>query len=168
MTTSHASAPTLIRATGADELSDAPGSVITLLADSDTTGSALTTNRAALQPGAAGAPPHFHTRATELLYVLGGRLQVLAGEDLHTLEAGEAISLPPELPHAFAPAEDCAAELLVVFSPGMDRFDYYRLLHRVHRGEADPAEIARSAERFDNHYVDSPVWREARARVGRS
>jgi hypothetical protein len=26
----------------------------------------------------------------------------------------------------------------------MDRFDYYRLLDRVHRGEADPREIGES------------------------
>lgn len=44
-------------------------------------------------------------------------------------------------------------------SPGTARFDYYRLLDRVHRGEADPQEIADSQDRFDNHYVDSPVWR---------
>lgn len=43
----------------------------------------------------------------------------------------------------------------------MGRFDYLRLLGRVMRGEADPKEIAGSADRFDNHYVESPVWRAA-------
>jgi len=36
----------------------------------------------------------------------------------------------------------------------------------VMRGEADPQEIKESSERFDNHYVDSPVWREALAARG--
>jgi hypothetical protein len=45
----------------------------------------------------------------------------------------------------------------------MGWFDYYRLLDRVHRGEADPREIGESQERFDNHYVDSPLWRETRS-----
>lgn len=44
---------------------------------------------------------------------------------------------------------------------GVGRFDYLRLLGRVMRGEADPKEIAESAERFDNHYCDSPAWRAA-------
>jgi hypothetical protein len=44
----------------------------------------------------------------------------------------------------------------------MGRFDYYRLLDRVQRGEASPQEIRDSQDRFDNHYVDSPVWKAAR------
>lgn len=43
----------------------------------------------------------------------------------------------------------------------MDRFDYLRLLGRVMGGEADPREIAESAERFDNRCVDIPGWRAA-------
>lgn len=51
----------------------------------------------------------------------------------------------------------------MTFTPGMDRFDYYRLLDRVARGEADPKDIAASSQRYDDHYVDSPIWRAARA-----
>jgi mannose-6-phosphate isomerase-like protein (cupin superfamily) len=100
---------TLVRATDAEVLADAPGSLITLLADSDTTDGAFTTNRATLRRGVFGTPAHFHTRATEFFFVLGGTLQVLVREDLHSLGKGE------------------------------------------------------SARRYDNHYVESPIWREARA-----
>ncbi|ATY12319.1 cupin domain-containing protein [Amycolatopsis sp. AA4] len=151
--------PTLIRAADAEVLSDAPGSLITLLADS----AATTTNRATLNPGVFGTPAHFHTRAAEFFYVLDGALQVLVGEDLHTLETGDFLAVPPTVPHAFGPAAGSAADVLVVFTPGMARFDYYRLLDRVARGEADPKEIAASSEQYDNHYVDSPRWRQARA-----
>lgn len=48
--------------------------------------------------------------------------------------------------------------MLFTFTPGMGRFDYLRLLGRVARGEADPAETAASSERYDNPCVDSPVW----------
>lgn len=149
---------TLTSAADAERLADARGSLITLLADSDTTGGALTCNRATLEPGVAGAPPHFHTRATELLFVLDGTLRVLVDDEVRTLTAGDLVTLPPRVPHAFAPTEGARADVLVVFTPGMDRFDYYRLLQRVHDGVADPAEIGASAERFDNHYVESPVW----------
>lgn len=156
-------APLLVRSAEATVLSDAPGSLITLLADSDTTGGAFTTNRATLAEGTAGAPAHFHTRATEFFLVLDGALEVLVGEDVLTLHKNDFLAVPPGTPHAFAPAAGHSADALVVFTPGMARFDYYRLLDRVARGEASVEEIKESSERFDNHYVDSPAWRAARA-----
>ncbi|WP_410661416.1 cupin domain-containing protein [Amycolatopsis sp. lyj-112] len=152
----------LLRAADAEVVSDAPGSDITLLADSNTTDGGFTTNRATLKQGVFGTPAHFHTRATEFFFVLEGKLQVLVDEDLHTLEKGDFLAVPPRVPHAFGPADDSDADVLVTFTPGMDRFDYYRLLDRVARGEADPKEIAASSKQYDNHYVDSPIWRAAR------
>jgi hypothetical protein len=38
-----------------------------------------------------------------------------------------------------------------------------RLLDRAHRGEAAWELISETQGRFDNHYVDSPIWREARS-----
>ncbi|MGH3388453.1 MAG: cupin domain-containing protein [Actinomadura sp.] len=155
---SSGTSPVLVRAAEAEVLADGPTSLITLLADSG----AVTANRATLQKGSPGAPPHFHTRASELFFVLGGSLRVLAGEEIHTLGTGDFLLVPPRLPHAFAPVPGEEADLLVVFTPGMDRFDYYRLLERVHTGEADVAELRATSERFDNHDVDSPLWRQAR------
>ncbi|PRX50138.1 quercetin dioxygenase-like cupin family protein [Prauserella shujinwangii] len=149
----------LVRAAAAEVRSDAPGSLITLLAESP----AFTANRATLDAGVVGTPAHFHTRATELFLVLGGSLQVLTGDELHTLDEGDFLAVPPHVPHAFGPAAGSSADVLVAFTPGMDRFGYYRLLDRVARGEADPKEIGESGARYDNHYVDSPVWSRARA-----
>lgn len=154
--------PILLRAADAEIVSDAPGSDITLLADSDTTDGGFTTNRATLKDGVFGTPAHFHTRATEFFFVLEGKLQVLVDETLHTLEKGDFLAVPPQVPHAFGPAAGSDADVLVTFTPGMARFDYYRLLDRVARGEADPSEIAASSKQYDNHYVDSPLWRAAR------
>ncbi|MFH8365414.1 cupin domain-containing protein [Streptomyces sp. NPDC018031] len=140
-----------------------PSSVMTLLADSTGTGGAFTSYRSTFAEGAVGAPAHFHTRAWELFFVLSGSLRVLVGEEITVLGAGDFLAVPPHTPHAFAAAPGAEADVLFVFTPGMGRFDYLRLLGRVMRGEADPREIAESAERFDNHYVDSPVWRAALA-----
>ncbi|WP_446215513.1 cupin domain-containing protein [Micromonospora sp. IBHARD004] len=123
------------------------------------TGGALTANRATLHRGSPGAPPHLHTSAAESFFVLDGVLDVLVGEEIRTLRRGDLLVVPAGTLHAFAPAAGESADVLVLFTPGIVRFDYYRLLERVYRGEADPAEIGASGERYDNLYVDSPVWR---------
>ncbi|MFH8799347.1 cupin domain-containing protein [Streptomyces sp. NPDC017936] len=152
-------APVLVRADEAETLQDGALSLITLLADAGATGGALTANRATLSKGSPGAPAHFHTKATEVFLVLDGRVRVLVGDEIHHLSRGDFLTVPPTVPHAFAPAADSTAELLVLFTPGLRRFDYYRLLERVHRGEASVREIRDSSELYDNHYVESPVWR---------
>lgn len=153
--------PVLVRADEAETLADGPTSLITLLADAGTTGAALTANRATLRRGSPGAPPHYHRRMTESLHILDGVLSVLAGEEVLTLRRGDFIVIPPLLPHAFAPPAGAQADVLVIFTPGLARFDYYRLLERVYRGEADPGELAATSERFDNHYIDSPAWQQS-------
>ncbi|MPY59112.1 cupin domain-containing protein [Streptomyces spongiae] len=153
-------AAVLTRHAEAETCSD-PSSVMTLLADSDGTPGGFTSYRSTFAKGAAGAPAHFHTRATEMFFVISGALQVLVGDEVTVLKEGDFLAVPPHTPHAFAAAPGCEADVLFVFTPGMGRFDYLRLLGRVMRGEADPKEIAESSERFDNHYVDSPVWRAA-------
>ncbi|WP_069172863.1 cupin domain-containing protein [Streptomyces griseus] len=159
-TTSPSFPAVLTRRADAETCAD-PSSVMTLLADSDSTGGGCTSYRSTFTEGAVGAPAHFHTRASELFFVLGGALRVLVGEEVTVLSEGDFLLVPPHTPHAFAAAPGHEADVLFVFTPGMGRFDYLRLLGRVMRGEADPKEIAESAERFDNHYVDSPVWRAA-------
>lgn len=155
-------APVLTRAAEAETTRD-PSSVMTLLADSGDTGGRLTGYRSTFAEGAVGAPAHLHTKASEMFYVIDGALQVLVGEEITVLRAGDFLLVPPHTPHAFAAAPGATADVLFVFTPGAGRFDYLRLLGRVMRGEADPQEIKDSSERFDNHYVDSPVWREALA-----
>ncbi|MFF9909956.1 cupin domain-containing protein [Streptomyces sp. NPDC013457] len=152
--------PVLTRHAEAETSAD-PSSVMTLLADSDHTADGFTSYRSTFAKGTVGAPAHFHAKATELFFVISGALQVLVGEEVTVLEAGDFLAVPPHTPHAFAAAPGREADVLFVFTPGMARFDYLRLLGRVMRGEADFKEIADSAERFDNHYVDSPAWRAA-------
>jgi mannose-6-phosphate isomerase-like protein (cupin superfamily) len=148
----------LLRAGEAEVLDGDPGSVITLLADTDTTGGRLTSNRSLMRAGSEGAPPHFHRRSAELFFMLDGRLDVLLDERIVTLERGDVLVVPPGLPHAFAPTADCDADVLFVFAPGTARSDYFRLLDKAHRGETGWELIAETQERFDNHYVESPTW----------
>ncbi|MGW3182874.1 cupin domain-containing protein [Kitasatospora sp. NPDC001119] len=158
-------APVLTRCAEAEICAD-PSSTMTLLADSAPGEGGFTVYRSTFAAGAPGAPAHFHTRAWELFFVIGGSLRVLVGEEVTVLGAGDFLAVPPHTPHAFAAAAGSEADVLCVFAPGMDRFDYLRLLGSVMRGETAPGAIAASSERFDNHYVDSPAWRAALAGDG--
>ncbi|MGW7102697.1 cupin domain-containing protein [Streptomyces sp. NPDC054838] len=143
-----------VRATTAESVTDGPGSTITLLTDTPE----LTCNTAVFEVGAGGAPVHFHTKATEFFHVTDGRLDVLVGDEVHTLAKGDFLSVPPGVKHAFAPAAGHTAEVFVGFTPGMARFDYYRLLGRVRAGEATVQDIIDSQPVYDNHYAESEAW----------
>jgi mannose-6-phosphate isomerase-like protein (cupin superfamily) len=148
----------LVRAADTEVLDGDPAGRIVLLADAGDTSGVLTSHRSTFARGSTGAPPHFHERTAELFYVLAGSLEVLLGDRIVTLAEGDFLLVQPGTPHAFAPPAGAEAEVLFAFVPGIPRDDYYRLLDRVYRGEADPQEIQATQERFDNHYVDSDVW----------
>ncbi|MFC9948583.1 cupin domain-containing protein [Streptomyces pratensis] len=152
--------PVLTRHADAETCVD-PSSTMRLLGEARHTDDGFTSYRSTFAEGAAGAPAHFHTKATELFFVLDGALRVLVGEEVTVLREGDFLAVPPHTPHAFAAAPGSTADVLFVFDRHMDRFEYLRLLGRVMRGEADPKEMAASAQRFDNHYVESAVWRAA-------
>ncbi|HEX4223327.1 MAG TPA: cupin domain-containing protein [Pseudonocardiaceae bacterium] len=148
----------------ADEAETLLGGGIALLADGSDTDGAISANRTRLGPGTDGPPPHYHRGSAEIFFVLDGSLQALAGDRVVSLSGGDFLMVPKNMPHAFATLAGTTADLLIVFAPGMqDRFDYFRLTDRVVKGQANPQEILDSQERFDNHFLDSPIWRQARA-----
>jgi hypothetical protein len=65
------------------------------------------------------------------------------------------------------PADGSGADFLVVFAPGTERFDYYRLLDRLHVGRATVQDLHDTQDRFDNHDLPSRAWEEAQIRPAR-
>ncbi|MFD4758647.1 cupin domain-containing protein [Streptomyces sp. NPDC058439] len=139
-----------------------------LLADSSATGGALSTLRVRLGRGKDGATPHYHGGSSELFFVVDGSAQVLVGNEVVTARSGDLVVVPPHLPHAFAAAPDSGADLLIVITPGVERFDYFRLLERIRAGEATVEELLAKQDLFDNHFLESPSWRDAREEAARS
>lgn len=129
-----------------------------LLLDSDRTGGSVSTLEVSMMSGADGATPHYHTVSDELFYVAEGELQLLAGDEIRTVGAGGAISVPRFMPHAFGAAPGSSARILIALTPAVERFGYFRLLERVAAGDATLAELAASQDEYDNHFVDAPNW----------
>ncbi|MEU4608289.1 cupin domain-containing protein [Kribbella sp. NPDC023972] len=147
--------PVLVRAADAEVLS---ASGVTLFADVPDTDGHLTSHRSIFKPGKEGAPPHLHKEAAELFFVLTGSLRVLTGDDVITLTQGDFLVVPPNTPHAFEAAGDEDTEVLFVLTHAKPRFDYYRLLESVYQGTTAPAELAKTSDLYDNHYVESRAW----------
>lgn len=134
-----------------------------LYADSSATGGALTSQRITLRGGAAGATPHHHKTASELFYVLTGSAELLAGERVVTVAAGDLVVVPTGTVHAFAAAADRDADLLIILTPGVERFEYFRHLQRIATGEAPLESILEVQDRYDNHFDDSQLWQQTLA-----
>ncbi|MER6085306.1 cupin domain-containing protein [Streptomyces sp. NPDC001833] len=131
---------------------------VRLLADSSATGGALSTVRVTLGEGADGAVPHLHRNSAELFYLLDGAADLLSGDDVVTAERGDLVVVPPGKPHAFAAVPGSTADILIVITPGVERFEYFRHLQRLRLGEATLESLLEVQERYDNHFLRSTAW----------
>ena len=78
------------------------------------------------------------------------------------LEPGDVIVVPPRRPHAFSAKRDNHADLVIVIAPGVERFEYFRKLTRIGRGEEPPESLRDVQELFDTYFLNSPEWEAAR------
>ncbi|MFD9572020.1 cupin domain-containing protein [Streptomyces sp. NPDC059982] len=144
------------------ETTGAAATTIRLLADSSATGGALSTQRVTLLDGANGAAPHHHSRSAEMFYLLDGTAQLLSGEQLVTAERGDLVIVPPGTDHAFAAAPGENADLLIVITPGIERFEYFRHLERIAYGKVPPESLLDVQELYDTYFTRSETWTLAR------
>ncbi len=67
------------------------------------------------QPG-AGAPPHVHPNAEEIVLVVAGRAEFVVGGEEAELEQGDAVVLPEGVRHSFRNPGPGELRILAVFS----------------------------------------------------
>ncbi len=138
-----------------------------LFAEGTDTSGHFSALRATLNPGVDGARPHHHSKASELFFVISGAVDILVGEAVVTARAGDLAVVAPTSMHAFANASKTEpADILIVFGPGIERFDYFRMLKNVVEGKAQYADVLASQERFDNWFGDSPAWTAHKSGTG--
>lgn len=140
-----------------------PPITVKLLADSSSTGGALSTQRVTLADGANGANPHRHNNSAELFYMLDGTAQLLSGDHVVTAERGDLVVVPPSLPHAFAAAPGENADILIVITPGVERFEYFRHLERIAYAKVPPESLLDVQELYDTYFLSSVAWTSTRS-----
>lgn len=90
---------------------------------------------------AAGSPPvvpHYHTGFTESFYVLDGTVGIRLGDEEIVAGPGDFAFVPRNGLHGFRNAGEDAARLLVIFTPGIPREEYFRELAELYRGATQP------------------------------
>lgn len=108
-----------------------------------------------------GRPPHHHKLSHEIFYILDGTMVFRLGDRVTSVGRGGLVIIPPNLPHAFGAAQGSTVDVVVLLSPGIERFAYFEQLGAISRGEAEFDSLIPEQDRFDVHLVDLPDWRTA-------
>lgn len=160
MTAGHTAPAAIARASDSETLPMGSGT-LQLLLDASGTGGALSAHRVHLAEGQLGASPHVHAATSELLFVLDGSIDVLAGDRVLTATTGDLVVAPPGCAHAFAASPASHADVFVMVTPGTERFEFFRALSRAMAPDADPSDrlrTGRGQDAHDTHAVESASW----------
>ncbi len=122
---------------------------------------AVSAGRLTLATGADGAPPHHHKLSHEAFYVLDGTMVFRLGDTLTTVKEGGLVVIPAGLAHAFGAAEGEVADVLVLLSPGIERFELFEQPAAISRGDGEFTSLLPVQDRYDVHLEDIPDRRSA-------
>jgi mannose-6-phosphate isomerase-like protein (cupin superfamily) len=137
------------------------GTTQTLLADSSATDGATGANLISIPAGEDGAHPHIHHKSAEVFYVLDGAMEILLDNRIETVGKGGFVVVPAGMPHAFAATADSGADIFIYITPGVERFEFFRLLRRITRGEEPESALEAVQDLYDVHLTTSPLWEAA-------
>ncbi|MCX2950099.1 cupin domain-containing protein [Lentzea sp. NEAU-D7] len=96
-----------------------------------------------------GPRPHFHKTFSESFYVLEGEITVLDGEEWRTAGEGDFLYVPAHRPHAFRNDSDAPVRMLILFSPGIAREEFF--LEVQEAKNLSPEELVAFYERHDQY-----------------
>lgn len=101
-----------------------------------------------------GPGAHFHRSITESFYVLRGQVRLFDGQDWVDGEEGDFLLVPKGGVHAFRNDSDAPASMLILFTPGAPREDYFETLADDNRRQAmSPSDWDAFYERHDTYWV---------------
>ena len=114
------------------ELEYRNGGTCEYLATGDQTGGLYGLYRWTFGEAESGPEPHFHRAITESFYILEGTVKLYDGNDWVKARAGDLLHVPEGGIHGFSGGDH--ARMLLMFTPGAPREDYFETLNAVGRG----------------------------------
>jgi mannose-6-phosphate isomerase-like protein (cupin superfamily) len=124
-----------------------------LLADADASSGAVSITSGSIAAGLPNTKPHFHRLSWEVFYVVDGGLEMRFEDATEVVRAGGLVAVPPGVVHSFGATADGDVQLLVFITPGVQRFDYFRMLPKILRDEIPPDELAAIHDKYDVNFV---------------
>jgi quercetin dioxygenase-like cupin family protein len=136
---------------GADAPPDlgTPGDGIHYLATTELTRGEFGLYRVMMKPRAGGPSTHFHRTISESFYILDGTVRLFNGEKWIEAQAGDFLHVPQGGLHAFRNDADAPAEMLLLFTPGAPREEYFEQI-----GQIAEDERAAFLDKHDSYFVD--------------
>lgn len=136
------------------DLSNPSGTVVHYLATGATTGGDFGLYRWEMGPAPTGPDPHFHRSISESFFVLSGTVRLFDGDSWADAGPGDFLHVPPGGIHGFRNESGQPASMLLLFTPGAPREEYFETLADPARRSAlaDPEQAAEFYLRHDNHW----------------
>jgi quercetin dioxygenase-like cupin family protein len=132
----------------------AGGGGVHYLAKGDATAGDFGLYRWDFGPGRSGPDPHFHRTVTESFFVLSGVVSLYDGSAWRDGVAGDFMHVPAGGIHGFRNESGEVASMLLLFTPGAPREEYFETLAALGHGlELSPEERADLYLRHDNHWL---------------
>ncbi|MEU3983391.1 cupin domain-containing protein [Streptomyces sp. NPDC026672] len=137
--------------TGAD-VGEAGKDAIHYLATTATTRGEFGLYRVEMSAGAGGPATHFHKTISESFYVLDGTVRLFDGAQWIDAVKGDFLHVPQGGLHAFRNDSDAPADMLLLFTPGAPREEYFEKLSLL--SDATDEERAAFLDKHDSYFVD--------------
>jgi mannose-6-phosphate isomerase-like protein (cupin superfamily) len=140
----HATAP---------DLGALPGNTVDYLATSASSGGGFGLYRWNFGSHVSGPDPHFHRTISESFYVLSGSVKIYDGTTWVDTAAGDFVHVPPGGIHGFRNESGEPASMLLLFTPGAPREEYFETLFASGTADMSEQEKAEFYLRHDNHWL---------------
>ena len=124
------------------------GDGIHYLATTDTTGGEFGLYRVMMKPKAGGPATHFHRTISESFFILNGVVRLYNGDKWIEAGQGDFLHVPQGGLHAFRNDSDAPAEMLLLFTPGAPREEYFEKL-----GEIAKEDLTAFRVKHDSYFV---------------
>jgi mannose-6-phosphate isomerase-like protein (cupin superfamily) len=136
------------------DLGAAPGNRVDYLARGDATGGGFGLYRWSFGAHVSGPDPHFHRTISESFYILSGEVHIHDGGGWKPFTAGDFVHVPPGGVHGFKNNSGEVASMLLLFTPGAPREEYFETLFAGGTAEMTDEEKDAFFLRHDNYWLD--------------
>jgi steroid delta-isomerase-like uncharacterized protein len=104
-------------------------------------------------PQGAFVPPHIHSHEDEIIQVVEGEYEVILGDQLYTVKAGDTLHFPRGVAHGFTHTGAGIGKTLWIVAPGASFEEFFTKLGALPAGPPDPVKLG---ELFGEYGIELP------------